>query len=119
MAGYGDADAFVATLGAYRRQAGLTRGDLAEATGFDASYITRLLNGSRHPTPETIRRLAQALNVGPWVEDDLLIRAGYLPSPPGVLALAARLMYLHPTLDPLASPGPLQRDCVDAARPPG
>jgi transcriptional regulator with XRE-family HTH domain len=92
----------------------MTRGDLAEAAGLSPSYITRLLNGSRRPGPPTVRRLAAALDLGPCVEDRLLITLGHLPSKAAVVALGMRYMLEDADLEPFARPGPLQRDCGDA-----
>jgi transcriptional regulator with XRE-family HTH domain len=46
-----------------RNQKGLTQQDLSERTGLAASYISRIENRHLEPRPQTLRKIAQALNV--------------------------------------------------------
>lgn len=45
-----------------REQAGLTKRELARRAGISEQLMGRIENGSRNATPETILKLAQALN---------------------------------------------------------
>lgn len=51
------------TIRAIRQMRGLTQEQLAERVGLDKSYLGRLENGRRTTTLETIKRIADALNV--------------------------------------------------------
>jgi excisionase family DNA binding protein len=59
-------------LRALREAAGLTQLQLAAASGLTHEAISRLERGQRAASPETVRRLAQALGVAPerFVEHD-------------------------------------------------
>jgi DNA-binding XRE family transcriptional regulator len=46
-----------------RKAAGLTQVELAERSGIPQSHISRLENGEHSPSAQTLKRLAQALNV--------------------------------------------------------
>lgn len=45
-----------------RRQAGLTKTQLANACGISLSLVSEIEAGTRNATPETIIKLAKALN---------------------------------------------------------
>lgn len=90
---------FARLLQAYREAASMTRVDLAGASGVDRSHITRLEQGRRGPSASVCLRLAEAIDLGRHVADDLLIAAGFLPSKAGVVALALRYRYEEPSLD--------------------
>lgn len=48
----------------YMEQAGHTMTSLAQATGIDRSYISRIISGTRTPALDTTIRLSRALRVG-------------------------------------------------------
>ena len=50
-------------LEAARRAQGLSQGDLAERVGVNQNTIGRYEKGDRHPDPEMLRRIAEALDV--------------------------------------------------------
>lgn len=54
---------FPARLLAFREQAGLTRGGLANRASLSRIHYTRLEQGLREPTVATLRKLAAALGV--------------------------------------------------------
>jgi len=55
--------ALAARLGALRQERGLTLDALAEATGLDKGYLSRLERGLKGPSVATLLRLSQALDV--------------------------------------------------------
>ncbi len=65
-----DAETVGGRLEATRRRRVLTQAELAQAAGVALITVTRLENnaGSSSPRPETVRRLAKALDVDPaWL----------------------------------------------------
>ncbi len=55
-------------LKAVRRWRGLTQVDLASATGLTQSYLSEIESGAKSGTPDTIAKLADALEVpGRWL----------------------------------------------------
>ena len=56
--------------------AGFTTYDLAEATGLNFTYISKLENGKANPTESAIRAIAKALKVN---EITLLYQNGIMP----------------------------------------
>ena len=80
-----DGSAFAALLREYRsrqwgrRGARLSQSELAEAAGFDHSYVSRLESGTRTPTRSAVTALADALKLSSADEDALLSAAGYMP----------------------------------------
>ncbi len=69
---------FGTTLRTIRRDAGMTQRELAERTGLDFSYVSKLENGRNLPAAaDTIVSICKALDVGP---ETLLALAGKLPS---------------------------------------
>lgn len=78
---------FSVLLRQLRRQAGLTQEALAERTGLSVRTIGRLETGERaNPQLDTVRQLADALDLGPDQRAQLLaVAAGQLsPGPPSV-----------------------------------
>lgn len=66
-----------------RAGAGISLYELANRSGINRSQLTRLLQGeTRQPTPETMNKLAAALNVDPEEFYDLASATGTLPSLP-------------------------------------
>lgn len=61
-----------------RREAGITQRELAQRTGLDFSYISKMENG-RLPPPaaDTVVLICQALEIAP---DELLALTGKIPS---------------------------------------
>ena len=51
----------------------------ADACELDGSLISRLENGSREPTRETLAKLAAGLGLGLGERDALFVSAGFLP----------------------------------------
>jgi len=66
-----------------RLRTGLSRIQLATASGVSASHVTRIENGQRFPSARVLRRIAPHLNIG---ELELLALAGYISrGEPGML----------------------------------
>src|SRR4051812_35349249 len=72
---------FADLLRRYRLRAGLTQEELAEAAGLSVRGLRYLERGLRHPTRDTVGRLASALALPP-VERGVLGRAAR-PGPDG------------------------------------
>ncbi|GAB3172287.1 hypothetical protein GCM10027059_41800 [Myceligenerans halotolerans] len=66
---------FPAHLKQLCRKSRLTKREIARRAGIDVSAITRIEMGNRNPRPDTLKRLAHALNVP---TGDLFAAAGYL-----------------------------------------
>lgn len=58
---------FIQNLKYYRKQAGLTQEKLAEKIEMSTTYIGTMESCGRFPSPETIDKIAVALNVRPSV----------------------------------------------------
>lgn len=58
---------------------GMTQEALSVLSGFDRSYVSRLVAGTRCPSRRTVLRLADALELCPQERDVLLMDAGYMP----------------------------------------
>ena len=58
---------FIQNLKYYRKQRGLTQEKLAEAIEMSTSYIGDMEARERFPSPETIDKIAEALNIQPSV----------------------------------------------------
>jgi transcriptional regulator with XRE-family HTH domain len=52
---------------------------LAEAAGFDHSYVSRLENGTRMPTRDAVVKLAGAMGLAAPQRDCMLVAAGFMP----------------------------------------
>jgi transcriptional regulator with XRE-family HTH domain len=70
---------FPALLRRYRERAGFSQARLAQLSGLDHSYLSRLESGRRMPTREVVLRLAEALALGSEETDRLLVAAGFAP----------------------------------------
>jgi transcriptional regulator with XRE-family HTH domain len=72
------ANGFGAALREYRRKAGISQRELAERTGLDFSYISKIENG-RIPSPaaDTIVMICEVLEIPP---EELLALTGKIPS---------------------------------------
>ncbi len=66
---------------AARESAGLSRKELAERVGLDASHVYRMEVGDRRPSREATLALAEALSVANYDVDFWLTAAGYAPMP--------------------------------------
>jgi transcriptional regulator with XRE-family HTH domain len=66
-------------LRAHREGLGWSQVRLARAAGTDSPSICRLEAGHRHPTAETVARLALALGLVGTARDRLFVAAGVLP----------------------------------------
>lgn len=73
------ANAFGALLRAHREEAGLSCGELAQATGCDRSLVSRLERDERQPSREMVGYLAHGLALDPVATARLLLSAGYVP----------------------------------------
>lgn len=58
---------------------GMTQEALSVLSGFDRSYVSRLVAGTRCPSRRAVLRLADALELCPQERDVLLMDAGYMP----------------------------------------
>jgi len=54
---------FGSNLKRIREENNMTQGDIVRATGIDRSYMSALEGGKQNPTLETIKKIAQALEV--------------------------------------------------------
>lgn len=61
------------------RTFGLSQSALAEAAGFDHSYVSRLESGGRFPTRDAVLKLAVAMKLDEHDRDGLLAAAGFMP----------------------------------------
>ena len=70
---------FAPYLREMRDRGRLSQSRLAEAAGFDHSYVSRLESGSRMPTRDAVLKLAGALKLDEHDRDGLLAAAGFMP----------------------------------------
>lgn len=70
---------FAPYLRELRDRSRLSQSRLAEAAGFDHSYVSRLESGSRMPTREAVLKLAAAMQLDEHDTDSLLAAAGFMP----------------------------------------
>jgi transcriptional regulator with XRE-family HTH domain len=70
---------FAMTLRDMRDRRRLSQSRLAEAAGFDHSYVSRLESGSRMPTRDAVSKLAEAMHLEDGDRDALLASAGFMP----------------------------------------
>lgn len=78
-AGQGALGLFAPLLREYRDRSRLSQSRLAEAAGFDHSYVSRLESGSRTPTRDAVVKLADAMRLDEPHRDALLAAAGFMP----------------------------------------
>jgi transcriptional regulator with XRE-family HTH domain len=71
--------AFAQLLRECRDRRRLSQSRLAEAAGFDHSYVSRLESGTRMPTRDAVLKLAEALALDEGERDALLAAAGFMP----------------------------------------
>lgn len=70
---------FAPLLRVYRDRCRLSQSRLAQAAGFDHSYVSRLESGSRMPTRDAVAKLADAMGLEDGDRDALLASAGFMP----------------------------------------
>jgi len=70
---------FAPLLREYRDRRRLSQSRLAEAAGFDHSYVSRLESGTRMPTRDAVAKLAEAMALDEGERDALLASAGFMP----------------------------------------
>lgn len=70
---------FAPLLRELRDRRRLSQSRLAEAAGFDHSYVSRLESGNRMPTRDAVLKLADAMALGDGERDALLAAAGFMP----------------------------------------
>lgn len=75
----GVTNSFALTLREMRDRRRLSQSRLAEAAGFDHSYVSRLESGSRMPTRDAVTKLAEAMQMEDADRDTLLASAGFMP----------------------------------------
>ena len=73
------APTFAALLRDHRTAAGLSQTALARMAGLDPSYLSRLLNGTRAPSQETVDVLCFTLGLSRGERNRLTLAAGHLP----------------------------------------
>ena len=73
------AGTFAPMLRELRDRRRLSQSRLAEAAGFDHSYVSRLESGTRMPTREAVAKLADAMGLVESERDALLASAGFMP----------------------------------------
>lgn len=70
---------FAPMLRELRDRRRLSQSRLAEAAGFDHSYVSRLESGTRMPTRDAVLKLADAMGLIDGERDALLAAAGFMP----------------------------------------
>jgi transcriptional regulator with XRE-family HTH domain len=70
---------FAQLLKQYRETARMSQSRLAESSGFDHSYVSRLESGHRTPTREAVVKFADAIGLPSPERDSLLAAAGFMP----------------------------------------
>lgn len=104
----GEVLTFSQLLKRMREEARVSQSRLAEAAGFDHSYVSRLESGNRTPTREAVLKLADALELAPEQRDALLASAGYMPeqvesllADEPILTEVLRLLQSHDVPEPV------------------
>lgn len=78
---------------------GWTQAELARRAEITPAQISRVLSRTQQPGPDTCAGIARALAITP---EEVLRRAGYLPTEPPEVAEEKRLQYLFRRLSPSA-----------------
>lgn len=65
-----------------RERRGVSQGEMGRRAGLTKGHASRLEDGSRNPTRETVNALADALGLHDYDRDALMVAAGYVPSDP-------------------------------------
>jgi transcriptional regulator with XRE-family HTH domain len=103
--------AFAGLLKQFREQIRMSQSRLAEMSGFDHSYVSRLESGHRAPTRDAVMKFAGALQLSEPERDSLLAAAGFMPQ--RVESLLADEPVLTEVFQLLQSPGipePVRQD---------
>ncbi|MPZ13964.1 MAG: helix-turn-helix domain-containing protein [Chloroflexi bacterium] len=97
---------FARVLRRYRDRLGISRNQLAREVGVDASYLTRIEHGERHPPRlHVVEALARRLRLSAADRDRLLIAAGFAPASLGPFGWDDALIAVAETLaDPTLNP---------------
>jgi transcriptional regulator with XRE-family HTH domain len=95
--------AFASLLKQSREEVRMSQSRLAEESGFDHSYVSRLESGHRAPTREAVMKFASALQLSDPERDSLLAAAGFMPQ--RVESLLANEPVLTEVFQLLQSPG--------------
>lgn len=102
---------FAGLLKQFREAGRMSQSRLAETSGFDHSYVSRLESGHRAPTREAVLKFAAALQLADPDRDTLLAAAGFMPQ--HVESLLAGEPVLTEVFQLLQSPGvpePVRQD---------
>jgi transcriptional regulator with XRE-family HTH domain len=70
-------ETFASLLPTFRQEQHLTQSALADAAGYDRSYISYLERGLRNPTRDVVLTIAGVLELSPSQRDTLLLSARY------------------------------------------
>lgn len=70
---------FAQLLKQSRESVRMSQSRLAESSGFDHSYVSRLESGHRMPTREAVVKFAEAMGLTASDRDNLLASAGFMP----------------------------------------
>jgi transcriptional regulator with XRE-family HTH domain len=70
-------ETFASLLRTFRQESNRTQGSLADAAGYDRSYISYLERGLRNPTRDVVLTLAGVLGLSPSQRDALLLSARF------------------------------------------
>lgn len=93
-------------LRTYRKIARLSQSRLAEAAGFDHSYLSRLESGNRKPTRDAVDRLCIAMGLDQANTEALLRSAGFIGVDDSTLLNDPDLRGLAALLQDAAVPDP-------------
>jgi transcriptional regulator with XRE-family HTH domain len=88
-------EGFSATLRRLRLEAGLSREELAERGGVSESYLAKLEQGKRFPSPKVLRGIAHAVGVSPRELIEMAEQQGMADH--GPVAADAMVSYTRPT----------------------
>lgn len=78
---------FPTALADARRRTTFSQSALSIEAGLDASFVSRMERGERHPLPATVLALAKALSLAPLATARLMHSAGYWSSDPLATAM--------------------------------
>ena len=85
---------FATTLRYLRKKHGLSQQTVADGSGFDKSYISRLESDDRKPTRESVFLIAESMDLSANETDALLIAAEFAPVQVGSLLQTPELAQL-------------------------
>jgi transcriptional regulator with XRE-family HTH domain len=70
-------ETFASLLRTFRQERKLTQSSLADAAGYDRSYLSYLERGLRNPTRDVVLKIAEVLGLSPSERDALLLSARF------------------------------------------